>query len=268
MTTVALPEHALTAAADLRAIREQWGDLLDAIEQRPADQWPPVDNIREHLAAPVTEDEPPVGRLPLVLRQHPAPANLDALDAAIETERAIFAACDDIAARYQRSVRFIDTGRRGRYRYQPDPAENDDPNRWTPVTTRGAVLAPGSRRYGLHWAAVWLEARVLGEQSGDLFSSIGGDTLVGLANVTRTARRRIEQALARAGRRTDLLDPCPWCRGPLFARTAPGGEPSVSCQTGEPCAAPVALDRGRRTWRGADLAALWTALEAARKGAA
>ncbi|MEU2120019.1 hypothetical protein ABZ567_31280 [Streptomyces sp. NPDC016459] len=267
MTTAALPEYALTAAADLRAIREQWGDLLDAIEQRPADQWPPVDNIREHLAA--VDDEPFIGRVPLTLRQHPAPANLDALDAAIETERAIFAACDDTAARHQRPVRFIATERRGRDRYQPDPTDSDDPNRWTPATHHGArVFRPGSRRYGLHWAAVWLEARALGEQAGDLFSPLDDDTHAALAYTTRTARRHIEQALARAGRRTDLLDPCPWCRGLLLARTVPGGEPSVTCNTGEPCTAPVALDKGRRVWRGADLAALWVALDAARMGTA
>ncbi|MFJ5143291.1 hypothetical protein [Streptomyces sp. NPDC088707] len=265
MTTLALPDTALTAAADLRAIREQWGDLLDAIEQRPADQWPPVDNIREHLQA--AEDEPSVGRIPLTLRQHPAPANLDALDTALDVERAIFAACDDVAARYQRSVRFIDSGRRGRYRYEPDPADSDDPNRWTPATQQAAaVFRPGSRRYGLHWAAVWLEARALGEQADDLFTPVGDDTLADLAAVTRTARRRVEQALARAGRRTDLVDPCPWCRGTLLARTVPGGEPSVTCDTGEPCTAPVALDRGRRVWRGADLTELWLALYAARPG--
>ncbi|MFF5790234.1 hypothetical protein ACFY8P_35340 [Streptomyces sp. NPDC012693] len=269
MTTPTLPDTALTAAADLRAIREQWGDLLDAIEQRPADQWPPVDNIREHLTTPADDDEPSVGRLPLVLRQHPAPANLDALDAAIETERAVFAACDDVAARYQRSVRFIDSGRRGRYRYEPDPADSDDPNRWTPATHHGArVFRPGSRAQGLHWASVWLEGRALGEQVGDLFAPVGDDVLADLATTTRTARRRVEQALARAGRRTDLVDPCPWCRGLLLARTVPGGEPSVTCQTGEPCTSPVALAGGRRVWRGADLAALWTALAEARQSAA
>ncbi|WP_329622940.1 hypothetical protein OG357_23025 [Streptomyces sp. NBC_01255] len=268
MTTPTLPDTALTAAADLRAIREQWGDLLDAIEQRPADQWPPVDNIREVLAAPVTDDEPSVGRLPLVLRQHPAPANLDALDAAVETEREIFTACDTIASYYQRPVRFTATAQRGRHRYQPDPADRDDPNRWTPVTTQGAVLAPGSRRYGLHWAAVWLEGRAKGEQHDGLFSSLDDSALHEIAHVARTARRRVERALARAGRRTDLADPCPWCRGLLLARTVPGGEPSVTCDTGEPCTAPVALDRGRRVWRGADLAALWAALDSARAKAA
>ncbi|MFC8584207.1 hypothetical protein ACFUGD_06580 [Streptomyces sp. NPDC057217] len=271
ITPTALPEYALTAAADLRAVREQWGDLLDAIEHRPAAQWPPVDNIREVLAQ-ADEDEPSVGRIPLTLRQHPAPANLDALDAAVETERAIFTACDDVAARHQRPVRRWLVGRAAadeRYgRWALDPADADDPNRWTPATEHGGtVFRPGSRRYGLHWAAVWLEARALGEQADTLFTPLGDDLLADLARIARDARRRVEQALARAGRRTDLIDPCPWCRGPLLARTVPGGEPLVACETGEPCTAPVALDRGRRMWRGADLAALWAALDERRRDA-
>lgn len=251
MTTAALSEYALTAAADLRAIREQWGDLLDAIEQRPADQWPPVDNIREVLATPAFDDEPAVGRMPLVLRQHPAPANLDALDAAVETERAVFGMCDFVAGMCQFNSR----------------NDEDNPRRWTPMHSVYGRFFPGSRRHGLHWACVWLEGRALGEDAPE-FLPLPTAAAEEIARLTREGRRRVERALARAGRRTDLVDPCPWCRGLLLARTVPGGEPSVTCQTGEPCTAPVALDRGRRVWRGADLAALWTALYAARGGAA
>ncbi|RSS59560.1 hypothetical protein [Streptomyces sp. WAC01280] len=267
-TPTTLPDHALTAAADLRATREQWGDLLDAIGNRPAAQWPPVDNIREVLAT--IDDEPSVGRAPLTLRQHPAPVNLDALDAALDVERALFAACDTLATRYQRPVRRRLVTLRSippRTIEREDQGDRADPNRWTPVTTAGATLAPGSRRFGLHWAAVWLEARALGEQHDDLFAPLDTGTVTELAAVTRQARRRIERALARAGRRTDLLDPCPWCAGTLLARTLPGDEPSVTCQTGEPCTAPVALDRGRRTWRGSDLAALWAGLNRQREAA-
>ncbi|MFB7029654.1 MULTISPECIES: hypothetical protein [unclassified Streptomyces] len=275
MTTAALPEHALTAAADLRAIREQWGDLLDAIEQRPADPWPPREctGFLDQLSATqAAEDEPAIGRIPLTLRQHPAPANLDALDAAVEAERVVFGMCDTIAAQCQRPVHRRTVALRStpvRVVELEDQADRDDPNRWTPAARLpGTPLANrGSRRYGLHWAAVWLEARALGEPSGDLFSPLDVAALASIAHVTRAARRRVEQALARAGRRTDLVDPCPWCGGQLLARTVPGGEPLVVfvvCETGEPCTAPVALDRGRRTWRGADLTALWIALHAAR----
>lgn len=253
MTTAALPEHALTAAADLRAIREQWGDLLDAIEQRPADQWPPVDNIREHLATPAADDEPTIGRLPLVLRQHPAPANLDALDAAVDTEREIFGMCDFVAGMCQLNGR----------------SDENNPRRWTPIHSMPGRFLPGSRRHGLHWACVWLEGRALGEDPTE-FLPLPTAAAEEVARLTREGRRRVERALARAGRRTDLVDPCPWCHGQLLARTVPGGEPSVTCQTGAPCPAPVDVPPGcsGRTWRGADLAALWTTLHAARGGRA
>ncbi|WP_329423003.1 hypothetical protein [Streptomyces sp. NBC_01268] len=271
-TPTALPEHALTTAADLRAVREQWGDLLVAIEQRPADTWPPVDNIRDLLAA--VEDEPAAGRMPLVLRQHPAPANLTALDAALAVEAALFTACDSIAARYQRPVRAHlrggGTATTGTMRVVVDESDRADPRRWTPSTVgpSGRTHAPGSRAHGLHWAAVWLEGRALGEDQDDrMFSPLGDDVLADLATVARRARRRVETALGRDGRTTVLPDPCPWCGGELLARTVPGGEPSATCQTGEQCPAPADLDRGRRTWRGADLAALWAALDGRRRAA-
>src|SRR5690606_27655125 len=68
------------AAADLQAIREQWGDLLAAINRPPAAEWPPRydANMRDHDEP---DDAPAVGRLPLTLREHPAPLNLTALDA-------------------------------------------------------------------------------------------------------------------------------------------------------------------------------------------
>ncbi|HEY1179073.1 MAG TPA: hypothetical protein VGF17_23210, partial [Phytomonospora sp.] len=69
------------------------------------------------------------------------------------------------------------------------------------------------------------------------------------------------------GRTVHLDAPCPWCRGQLTGRTRPGGEPYVTCATGERCGAPVTLDAGRRVWRGADLVALWVAMDAARERA-
>ncbi|QMP84088.1 tail assembly protein [Streptomyces phage Alderaan] len=262
MTTIptVLPEHALTTAADLRAVREQWGDLLVAIEQRPADTWPPRETrgFLDQLGDAHQDDEQPLSRTPLTIRQHPAPANLTALDAALAVEAALFTACDSIATRSQRPAR-------------PDvPKDREDPRRWTPPTVgpSGRTAAAGSRAHGLHWAAVWLEGRALGEDQGDgLFGPLGDDVLDDLATVARRARRRVEAALGRDGRTTALPDPCPWCGGELLARTVPGGEPSATCQTGEQCQAPAALDRGRRTWRGADLAALWAALDGRRRAA-
>ncbi|NML50558.1 hypothetical protein HHL19_12895 [Streptomyces sp. R302] len=261
-TPTALPEHALTTAADLRAVREQWGDLLVAVEQRPADTWPPRETrgFLDQLGDADQDDEQHLGRTPLTLRQHPAPANLDALDAALAVEAAFFTACDAIAVRYQRPVR-------AHLRVVVDEDDRADPRRWTPATIgpSGRTLAAGSRAHGLHWAAVWLEGRALGEDQGDgMFYPLGDDVLADLATVARRARRRVESALGRDGRTTVLPDPCPWCRGELLARTVPGGEPSATCQTGEQCPAPATLDRGRRMWRGADLAALWAALDGRR----
>ncbi|APD18628.1 hypothetical protein SEA_PAPAYASALAD_49 [Streptomyces phage PapayaSalad] len=278
MTTVptTLPEHALATAADLRAVREQWGDLLVAIEQRPADTWPPRETrgFLDQLGDAHQEDEQHLGRTPLTLRQHPAPANLTALDAAHAVEAALFTACDSIATRYQRPVRTHlrggGTAKHGTARVVVDEDDRADPRRWTPSTVgpSGRTLAAGSRAHGLHWAAVWLEGRALDEDQGDgLFYPLGDGVLADLATVARRARRRVEAALGRDGRTTALPDPCPWCGGELLARTVPGGEPSATCQTGEQCPAPAALDRGRRTWRGADLAALWAALDERRRDA-
>ncbi|GAA5056364.1 hypothetical protein [Streptomyces similanensis] len=310
--------------ADLRAIREQWGDLLTAIAQPPAAVWPPLDNINALLATPADEDAPALGRVPLVLREHPAPANLDALDAAVSVEQALFAACDTIAARVQRSVRRVTarcvTGPQGQaFTFGPalDPDDRDDARRWHLPTNREALLpratghvlavprpvtaedaeaherwgirqvpgvparrrqaattvdvaTVGSRAHGLHWAAVWLEGRALGEDVGDLFQPLPLPVLDDLAQVARRARARVERALGRDGRPTTLADPCPWCAGTLTAHTR-SGDPAaavITCSTGEACGAPAVLDHGRRVWSGAGLVGLWAALDAARSSAA
>ena len=271
---------ACQAADDLRAIREQWGDLLAAIERPPAPVWPPREyrTVDIQAAAHDQDTEPVIGRLPLTLREHPAPLNLAALDAACSVERALFEACDAIATRVQRPVRRRPatqqlTRRNPRVLYVDDQADRDDPRRWHLPTHRSATLvqgegiaSAGSRAHGLHWAAVWLEGRALGEDVGDLFAPLPLPVLDDLARVARLARARVEHALNRDGRPTPLDDPCPWCGGTLTAHTR-SGDPdaaTIVCTTGEACGAPVVLDRGRRTWRGADLVGLWVAMQAAR----
>jgi hypothetical protein len=254
-------------AEDLRAVREQWGDLLAAIERPPATEWPPRDNIRALLTPDNDHDDAPaVGRLPLTLREHPAPLNLDALDAACQVERALFESCDALAVRVQRPPRLITAPTGG---YILDPDDRNDPARWHLPTVRdigpGNAASAGSRAHGLHWAAVWLEGRALDERHGDLFAPTPPAVLDALAGVAAYARRTVERALQRDGRTTTLPDPCPWCRGQLTGYTRPGGEPVVVCATGEGCGAPAVLDRGRRTWRGADLAGLYVAMQAARE---
>ncbi|MER7697020.1 hypothetical protein [Streptomyces sp. NPDC096095] len=253
------------AADDLAAVREQWGDLLTAIGRPPRAEWPPRE-CREWEQPAAAEDAPAVGRLPLVLREHPAPLNLTALDAAVQTERELFELCDVVAAAVQRPVRYSATDRHGRARYQPDPTDRDDPARWH----YAAATDPGSRAYGLHWAAVWLEGRTRGEQSGDLFTAVRPLLADEIAATARTARARVERALNRDGRPTALDRPCPYCRGQLTAHTR-SGDPSaatVVCGTGSACPAPVLLNRrGRREWAGAELVGLFVALEAAQQRA-
>ncbi|MFK0069738.1 hypothetical protein [Streptomyces sp. NPDC091046] len=264
----------IMAAEDLRAIREQWGDLLYAIDVQPADEWPPRDSrayINDHGLKP--DPEPVIGRMPLILREHPAPVNLDALDAAMSVERNLFELADRIAEQAQRPVRrrhVVDTldGAGTRGRFEDDQDDRDDPARWHLPTHNASVTAraasPGSRAYGLHWAAVWIEGRILGEQHGDMFTPVPLRTLDEAAATIRRARATVDRALNRDRRTITLTAPCPWCGGTLTGRTVPGGEPYVTCDRGEPCPAPVILDGRRRTWRGADLVELWAAMRAAR----
>jgi hypothetical protein len=273
--TPALDAAAVAAltAADLRAIREQWGDLLAAIERPPAATWPPRES-RGFLDQAAAEDRTPaapiIGRTPLTLREHPAPLDLDALDAALEVERDVFDLADQIAEQAQRPVRRRPSlsmpsysGRTApqRTRMVVDRADATDPARWHYQT----ATSPGSRAYGLHWAAVWIEGRVIGDAlDGDLFAPLSPRLLDHAAAVAARARRTLERALARDGRTTHLDTPCPWCGGQLVGHTRPGGEPVVTCSTGEGCGAPATLDRGRRVWRGAELVGLWSAMDAAR----
>ncbi|MFF4177635.1 hypothetical protein [Streptomyces sp. NPDC001750] len=243
------------AAEDLRAIREQWGDLLSAIARPPATEWPPRERRGFLDLATDDHDEPAVGRLPLVLREHPAPLNLDALDAAHEVETAVFTACDVIALRVQR----------------PGPAH---PDRWRLPTHRSATLVrgsgiagAGSRAEGLHWAAVWLEERATQTEDTGLHLPLPSVVLDDLAQVARRARQRVERALNRDGRDHDLDDPCPYCGGSLTSRIPPGDPErwTITCQTGPTCDGPGRYDsEARRHWVGEELTVVGAAILAAR----
>ncbi|WP_326728827.1 hypothetical protein [Streptomyces phaeochromogenes] len=252
------------AAVDLAAVREQWGDLLAAISRRPAAEWPPREarGFLDRLAADdraedddATPVEAVVGRLPLSIREHPAPLNLDALDAALSVERDLFDLADAVAEQVQR----------------PAVDEYDRSNLacWHLPTSRdigpAVVASAGSRAYGLHWAAVWLEGRALGEPAGDLFGPIPAPFAEHVASVAGRARRTVEQALNRDSRSTTLDYPCPWCGGPLTGVTQAGAIPAVFCARGEQCPAPAVLDRQRRVWQGAELVDLWLGVVAARE---
>ncbi|MET9914283.1 hypothetical protein ABZZ74_47585 [Streptomyces sp. NPDC006476] len=261
---VTSPAAGRRAAVDLAAVREQWGDLLAAIEQPPAAEWPPRECagfLDQLTAAQAADDpmpsEPTIGRVPLTLREHPAPLNLTALDAALSVERDLFDLADAVAEQVQRPA--------------VDEDDRDNLARWNLPTSRdigpAAAASAGSRAYGLHWAAVWLEGRALDEPAGDLFRPLPARLAEHVASMAGRARRTIERALNRDSRSTTLNYPCPWCGGPLIGVTQAGDIPAVFCAHGEQCPAPAVLDHRRRVWRGAELVDLWSGVMAARERA-
>ncbi|WP_075662792.1 hypothetical protein, partial [Streptomyces acidiscabies] len=131
----------------LRTVRELWGELLLAIETPPTDVWPPRQLAHTLRSG---DDEPLVveDRAPLVLREHPAPLNMTALDTGLAVERLLFGLADTLAAAVQR-------------------AEPDDSRRWEfqHPGAADARRAAGSRTHGLHFASVWIEGRVLDEDT-------------------------------------------------------------------------------------------------------
>ncbi|WP_232544239.1 hypothetical protein [Streptomyces buecherae] len=253
MTSAAIARRETVDA--LRTVRELWGELLLAIETPPAGVWPPRQLTHTLRAG---GDEPLVveDRAPLVLREHPAPLNMDALDAGLGIERQVFALADTLAAAVQR-------------------ASHGDPRRWGyqhpgAPDTRGAA---GSRAHGLHFACVWVEGRVLDEDTepelgehGTLaaapFGALPEYLLHEARRTARNAEGRLLRALGLDERHTPLRGrPCPWCAGELTLHTGPEQAPTVTCSTGSGCPAPVAEDRyGRRVWEWSDLFKLAAAL--------
>ncbi|MFM9368087.1 hypothetical protein [Streptomyces sp. Da 82-17] len=250
MTYAALA-HRETVDA-LRTVRELWGELLVAIETPPADVWPPR-QLAHTLRPDVDGDELLVAdRAPLVLREHPAPLNVTALDTGLAIERTLFDLADLLAAVTQQ--------------YTP----LDHPRRWAFRADSG----PGSRAYGLHWAALWIEGRVLNEDTepellpdGTLaappFTALPGHLLHEARRTARSAEGRLLRTLGLDARTVPIPDrACPWCGGELLLHRHPDVQPAVTCATGERCGAPVPLDeRGRRRWGVHELVALASALD-------
>ncbi|MFJ6707011.1 MULTISPECIES: hypothetical protein [unclassified Streptomyces] len=239
------------AVEDLATIREQWAELLLAIETPPAAAWPP--RQLSHTMRAADEQLVVEERAPLTLREHPAPLNLDALDAGLAIERTLFDLADTLAAAVQH-------------------AELDDPRRWN----YRSPTSPGSRAHGLHWAAVWVEGRLLAEDTapeqlldGTLvsapFGELPGHLVHEAARAVRGCARRLLRVLELDARETPLGRPCPWCAGDLVLHTEAGHEPYVTCSTGPACGAPVPLDdeERHRVWGWHDLLDLVTALQEA-----
>ncbi|MDH6123426.1 hypothetical protein [Kitasatospora sp. GP82] len=266
------PAQLHRAVAQLRTVRQEWAALMVAIETPPPAAWPPA-QLSTHLAQQQAADDaalPVTDRTPLTLRQHPAPANLTALDAAVRVERMLFDLADTLAAAVQRPIARQLASSPGRVPvWADDPADADDPRRWRyPSPTD-----PGSRRHGAHWAAVWVEGRLLDddtapEQQADytarpaLFGLLPGHLRHEAVRVAGQCERLVLHALQLDPRSTPVEDrPCPWCGGELTVHTAPGEAPRATCSTGPSCTAPVPVDPdGLRVWGITDLPALATAL--------
>ncbi|MDT0423534.1 hypothetical protein [Streptomyces evansiae] len=244
--------------AALRSIREQWAELLLAIETPPADVWPP--RQLAHTMRADDEQLDVVDRAPLVLREHPAPLNVAALDTGLAVERALFSLADTVAADVQHPAR---------------SGAPRDARRWE-YADPGAVdsrRAHGSRAHGLHFACVWVEGRVLdedteaeqhldGSPAAPLFAPLPPYLLHEVRRTVRIAEARLLRTLGLDTRSTPVPDrACPWCGGELELHTGPDAAPRVTCSTGPECTAPVPLDdEGRRVWEWHDLLALITAL--------
>ncbi|MFJ4583737.1 hypothetical protein [Streptomyces echinatus] len=252
MTSDTVARHETVDA--LRTVRELWGELLLAIETPPADVWPP--RQLAHTLRAADDEQLVVDRAPLVLREHPAPLNMTALDTGLATERLLFDLADTLAAAVQR-------------------AETGDPRRWEFQQPGAADLrrAAGSRAHGLHFASVWIEGRVLDEDttperqldgalSAPPFESLPPHLLHEARRTARIAEGRLLRTLGLDARST--LVPgraCPWCDGDLELHAAPDTAPSVTCSTGPECTAPVPInEQGRRVWGWGDLVALVAAL--------
>lgn len=238
----------------LRTIRGQWADLLLAIEEPPANHWPP--RQLAHTMREVDDEQLVVeDRAPLVLREHPAPLNLAALDTGRAVERLLFDLADTLAAAVQRT-------------------ESGDPRGWVfaDPDAPDARRAAGSRGHGLHFACVWIEGRVLDEDTTPEreldralapppFEVLPPHLLHEARRTVRIAEARLLRALGLDQRHTPIPAPCPWCGGELALHTAPEASPSATCSNGTQCMAPVPLDeQGQRIWEWSDLVGLIAAL--------
>ncbi|WP_043470984.1 hypothetical protein [Kitasatospora sp. MBT66] len=261
------------AVEQLRTVRDHWGALLVAIETGPAPVWPPA-QLSTHLARQAAADAELLvdDRVPLTLRQHPAPANLAAVDAAVRVERLVFETADTLAAAVQRPIERRPVSTPGRpVVWAVDAADAGDPRRWH----YASPTDPGSRRHGLHWAALYVEGRLLDEDT-DPEQRAGSRTrrpaLFGLLpehlahEAVRVAGQAEHLVLGALGldRAETVIEgrACPWCSGELTLHTDPRTAPSVTCATGRTCPAPVDRDRrGRRAWHAAELVELLAALD-------
>ncbi|MDH6134640.1 hypothetical protein P3T37_004044 [Kitasatospora sp. MAA4] len=268
------PARLHRAVAQLCTVRREWGALLVAVETPPAAAWPPA-QLSTHLAQQLSADVEPLvaDRAPLTLREHPAPLNLAALDAAVRVETLLFDLADTLAAGVQRPIarqRISSPGRPAVW--ADDLTDASDPRRWV----YRSPTDPGSRRHGAHFAAMWVEGRLLDEDTTPereanytvrpaLFGLLPDHLRHEAIRTAGQCERLVLRVLELDARSTPIEGrPCPWCAGDLMLHTADGQAPRVTCGSGPTCPAPLPLDEEqRRVWGATDLVSLVTALERA-----
>ncbi|MFD7838860.1 hypothetical protein [Streptomyces sp. NPDC059761] len=109
--------------------------------------------------------------------------------------------------------------------------EQGDPWAWLSANPSApdSRRAAGSRAHGLHWACVWIEARVQDEDTTperELDGALAAPPFEVLPlHLLHEARRTARIAEARVLR---APEPCPWCEGELTLHSAPDGPPTAS----------------------------------------
>ncbi|MFI1607826.1 hypothetical protein ACH4YN_37930 [Streptomyces griseofuscus] len=272
-----------TAAEDLRVVVDHWQHMRDLIDTSTPFVWtPPKDaadylrKLDEHHAAERAvegmtpaqwlarpSDEVDQGatrreRDPLVLAEQSAPLRLHVVDACRAVEVALCAVADEIAAAVQRApikrlARSIPGDRAGLDLALLAARDEADPARWHyNLGDRSAVRA-----------AEWLLGRIEGAPGP--CEALDDAQRERISRFAREAARRIERTIGIDRRRGFPMDrPCPWCGASLTMHRGGADAPTVTCENGLECGAPVPIVAGRRTWVAPhELASLEAALAAA-----
>ncbi|MDH6141135.1 hypothetical protein P3T35_003148 [Kitasatospora sp. GP30] len=231
--------HTQHARHHLRVVREHLGDLAAAVHCPPAPVWPPR-QLAAHLRA-IADAEARAERLEradLALVDKRAPLNLDAYDALETITEQLLDLADQVAGVVQ-------------WRH------DQDPRLWR---------FEHSHQQGAHWAAVYVDGRLAGDDLGDGFIGTPDWLIATCATVAEDCARRTLTVLGLDERHTVIPGRgCPSCGQELTLHTGPDEPPTVTCPAGPHCQAAVPVDprTGRRVWSWQHLPALLTALNQA-----
>ncbi|MCC9307717.1 hypothetical protein LN042_11515 [Kitasatospora sp. RB6PN24] len=236
--------HTAHARHHLAVVRQHLGDLRAAVHCPPAPVWPPR-QLAAHLRA-IADEQAALERLErggIALVDKRAPLNLDAHDALTTITDQLLDLADQVAGEVQCGA-------------------DDDPRFWQ---------FKHSYRQGPHWAAVYVDGRLAGDDLHDGFTACPDWLIATCATVAEDCARRTLTVLGLDRRHTVIPGRgCPSCGQELTLHTDPDGPPSVTCPGGPHCRAAVPVDprTGRRVWDWQHLPALLTALNSQEQDAA